>query len=343
MRGSPSEPNPSGHPGVAQVISTPASTSDMSPPLRHAVHRAFGQRYTVRPPEELEMLGTDHSSDRIVTIWVAASGAQYHEAAALLRSRGQVNELIVAEEQVPVCAADTDIIIGPGFPATDLRSIAELAAKFLFPLLLDHREELLLLHCSASFIQAAPDGAPAAGLLFIGDSGAGKSTSAALLLDQGHAVLTDDLLPLGLHPGEESFAIAGDSAVRLHETAPGLVQYPSMFDGKLVAFRAECPPIAEMVPLLGVALKRGARAGVIRALPPVERLPLLHGQLFHYVPPSGERRRRSFRSCATLAQQMPVVELGTGASVADLRTALADLLAQRSGWLTGSLRVRIRV
>ena len=98
------------------------------------------------------------------------------------------------------------IVVAPN-PEADASYVAAVVSGELFAILLRQRG-LLVLHGSA----VARDGR---GVGFIGDSGWGKSTLAASLVERGWRLLTDDLLVIaGLEEGTPAI-VSGHSSMRL--------------------------------------------------------------------------------------------------------------------------------
>lgn len=192
-------------------------------------------------------------------------------------------------------------------PGSDPDLVPVLAAGALLAVHLKLRHELVL-HASAVH---RGDGA----LAFVGASGMGKSTLAALLCASGHRLLTDDVLRVDL---------AGDSAVRVHpgstesrlrpaarelaDAAPAGAVRPTA-DGRLaVRLSADAD---ESVPLAACIVPlpdRAAEVVAVRRLPPprallrMVRFPRLVGWL------EPMSTAHEFQSLADLVERVPVLE-----------------------------------
>jgi hypothetical protein len=99
-----------------------------------------------------------------------------------------------------------------------------LALPLLGPVLgmLLHRRGHLILHASATTL-----GGRCA--IFVGDKGAGKSTTAAALLEAGHALLTDDLVVLSREMGNAAHVELGFPQLKLSENAAQAVRIADAF------------------------------------------------------------------------------------------------------------------
>ncbi|MEO0463970.1 MAG: hypothetical protein AAF127_12625 [Pseudomonadota bacterium] len=100
----------------------------------------------------------------------------------------------------------------------------------------------LVLHANAI---AMPDGSA---LICIGDSGAGKSTTAAAMMLRGYDVLADDVCPIAsdgmIHPGLARMKLWDDAARKLGITTHGLERLP----GERAKFNVPLPALASSAP-----------------------------------------------------------------------------------------------
>ncbi|WP_214472390.1 serine kinase [Mesorhizobium sp. dw_380] len=95
-------------------------------------------------------------------------------------------------------------------------------ALLAFPLLgpvmalLLHRRGLLVLHASAIAVTGR-------GTIFMGDKGAGKSTTASALIRAGHDLLTDDVVALDLTDPDEPMIVPGFPQIKLAADAAAAI------------------------------------------------------------------------------------------------------------------------
>lgn len=85
--------------------------------------------------------------------------------------------------------------------------------------LLLHRRGLLVLHGSA--VQIGDQA-----MVFLGDKGAGKSTTAASLVAAGRRILTDDIVALERTPGRGVRLLPGYGQIKLTQTATDAIRLP---------------------------------------------------------------------------------------------------------------------
>ncbi|MGB3471869.1 MAG: hypothetical protein WBA51_13690 [Erythrobacter sp.] len=109
----------------------------------------------------------------------------------------------------------------------------------------------LVLHANAV---AMPDGSA---LLCIGDSGAGKSTTAAAMMLRGYDVLADDVCPIEsdgmIHPGLARIKLWDDAAAKLGIVMKGLERLPgdrAKFNVPLPALSSTAPRKPQLIVLL---------------------------------------------------------------------------------------------
>ena len=204
-----------------------------------------------------------------------------------------------------------------------------------FPLLgpamavLLHLRGSLVLHGSALAISGSQ-----AGVAFLGDKMAGKSTTAAAFVRAGHRLLTDDVLALSIDDGgdvgiEPAFpqiklseaaaeTIRLENADALPRITPDFPKRQHRLNGRFLHDRIE--------PRRIYILKRGVRAAV-RPLPPVEALGAL--MRFSYVKNimkrmlTPELEQRHLQQIAALMRLAPVCELEVPGTIDRLGEAVA--------------------
>ncbi|TPK99796.1 serine kinase [Mesorhizobium sp. B2-4-12] len=192
-------------------------------------------------------------------------------------------------------------------------------ALLAFPLLgpvmalLLHRRGLLVLHASA--IAVAGKGA-----VFMGDKGAGKSTTASALIRAGHELLTDDIVALDLTnsdapmivPGFPQIKLAADAAAAISlakaevrpQVHPAIEKMQHRLHG---AFSGDTVPVARIY-----VLERGQTAE-ITPLPGIAALPAIikfsYVTRFGRAALSGDLAAVHFRHCSGIANHVGVCRL----------------------------------
>lgn len=164
----------------------------------------------------------------------------------------------------------------------------------------------LVLHASA----VAFDGTA---LAFVGQSGRGKSTVAALLCVEGAALVTDDVLVVD--PGPPVTCVGGAAELRLREAAASIARSRTdastrtTADDRLAFAPAPAPP--EPLPLAAIVVPSPSRTHErleLRRLEPIDALPALlsfprvHGWR------KPEVLQREFTALAQLSARLPVHE-----------------------------------
>ena len=163
-------------------------------------------------------------------------------------------------------------------------------------------------------------------VLFLGESGAGKSTTVAAFYRRGHAVITDDVGAVQAE-GSHWSVCPSFPRVRLHENSREVMSgsgTPSLFryDKHIYAFDRA---IADRtIPLARIYFLEFGEAISAAPLPPLESVLMLSTHSF------GVRRRMNrdalrihMRDCASLAAHMPVYNLTRPRSL----NALNDLVS----------------
>jgi hypothetical protein len=173
-----------------------------------------------------------------------------------------------------------------------------------------HRRGLLTMHASGIGISGR-------GAVFMGDKGAGKSTTAASFIAAGHRLLTDDVLPIDLADGPSFKILPGFPQLKLSEAASRVIalqdattipiadigfnksrlRLSGSFSPQPVApavFYALAPgEILEATPLEGTAAMTALMANAYHAR--------FGAQMFH-----GQAAAVLMRQCAALARAVPV-------------------------------------
>lgn len=173
-----------------------------------------------------------------------------------------------------------------------------------------HRAGRLLLHSSA-----VSHGEQVS--FFLGDKGAGKSTTAAALVGAGYSLVTDDLLVLETPPGEAPRVSPGYPQLKLSPEAASLLgdtetaDLTPLYDKARVrlleGFSEQARPISA-----GYVLKRGGAPGR-RRLEPVAALSAI--MRYSYITRFGRRlmdaegMAQHLRQCSSVANHIPVYEL----------------------------------
>ncbi|WP_027052709.1 serine kinase [Mesorhizobium erdmanii] len=192
-------------------------------------------------------------------------------------------------------------------------------ALLAFPLLgpvmalLLHQRGLLVLHASAIAVTGN-------GAIFMGDKGAGKSTTASALIRAGHDLLTDDVVALDLTSPDAPMIVPGFPQIKLAADAAAAISL-----GRAEA-RPQVHPAIEkmqhrlhgnfsgsMVPATRIyVLQRGQKAG-ITALPGIAALPAIikfsYVRRFGRAALSGDFAALHFRQCSAIANHVGVFRL----------------------------------
>ena len=192
-----------------------------------------------------------------------------------------------------------------------------------------HRRGLLVLHASA----IAVDGR---GVIFMGDKGAGKSTTAGAMIRAGHLLLTDDVVALDLSdpgrpmilPGFPQLKLAADAAgaISLEQAEVRPRAHPQIDKARhrlRAGFSAEPVPASRIY-----VLERGGRAA-ISPLADAAALPSIIK--FSYITRFGRQALGDFApghlaQCARLAAKVGVsrLEAPTGLTRIDEAAALIE-------------------
>ena len=183
-----------------------------------------------------------------------------------------------------------------------------------------------LLHGSAV---ASAQGA----IAFLGQSGAGKSTTAAAMLQQGVATVTDDVITLepaaggwSVQPGYAGMRLWQDSVEALFGSAavvPRLVDHSESWPGwdkrflevdKAGSFSTE----PAMLKAIYILAPRGAGAPRIELLGPAQQLIELEINVFQPMLREAAQRQADLALFAAMLRQVPVKRLHAGDALAGL-------------------------
>lgn len=229
-------------------------------------------------------------------------------------------------------AGRIDVEPGPGVDD------ALLAFPLLGPVmaLLLHQRGLLVLHASAIAVAGR-------GAIFMGDKGAGKSTTASALIRAGHELLTDDVVALDLArpdapmivPGFPQIKLAADAAAAISlgqaEVRPQVHPQIEKMQHRLHgAFSGGTVPATRVY-----VLERGATA-MITPLPGIAALPAIikfsYVTRFGRAALTGDFAALHFRQCSAIANHVGVFRLEVPAGLDRIGEAVAliesDLAAQ---------------
>jgi len=184
----------------------------------------------------------------------------------------------------------------------------------------------LVLHASS----VALDGGASC---FLGASGWGKSTLAALLHARGHALVTDDVAAIDMAgsprprvlPGTPQLKLWPDALASLGEYAEALPRVHPRLQKRVRA--VEPPHPSEPVPLRRLYVLAQAPLPSIQPLGPQEALLELLRHSYGARTLQSVRREDHFRQCARLATQVPVRRLAAPHDLGAL-PALARLIEQ---------------
>lgn len=193
--------------------------------------------------------------------------------------------------------------------------------------LLLHQRGLLVLHASAVNVGGRS-------VIFMGDKGAGKSTTAGAMIRAGHRLLTDDVVALDLSnagrptilPGFPQLKLAADAAgaIRIEDAEVRPQVHPQIDKAQhrlREGFSAEAVPASRIY-----VLERGERAAV-SPLPAAGALPAIIR--FSYVTRFGRQAlvgdsaSTHLRQCAELAGQIGVCRLEVPSGLERIDEAVA--------------------
>lgn len=172
-------------------------------------------------------------------------------------------------------------------------------------------------------------------IAFAGAEGAGKSTSAALFAQNGHAVLADDIVALErrvpgflVYPGHPYLNLLPDSVALLSGSSdvsaePSWDKIKMAFDGKKFRFQNETLPLGAIYILDGRSRKSNH---VVRTLSQQQAFIDLTANTFANKMLDSEMRTKEFGVLSEMAQSVPVRLLDVrGASLKELYRTICEI------------------
>ena len=192
-----------------------------------------------------------------------------------------------------------------------------------------HQRGLLILHASAIAVGAKS-------VIFMGDKGAGKSTTAGAMIRAGHRLLTDDVVALDLSdpgrpmilPGFPQLKLAADAAgaIRLDQAEVRPQVHPQIDKAQhrlRDGFAAEAVPVSRIY-----VLERGDRAAIspltgAAALPAI--LKFSYVTRFGRQALPGDLAAAHLSQCAQIAGRIGVSRLEVPAGLARIDEAVAAI------------------
>ena len=168
-----------------------------------------------------------------------------------------------------------------------------------------------MIHGSAISV---PDGV----VVFMGDSGHGKSTLAASFQSAGWALLSDDCVRFTNNSSGGVDCVPTYRSLRLWPDSADSVMASTSFepiasdsDKRRLGLPNSSPAVAAGVAAICVLGDPSDGAPDVRfsALPPARAVSLLLAQCFRLDPTDAEATKRTFEGCADVVERVPVVEL----------------------------------
>lgn len=209
---------------------------------------------------------------------------------------------------------DPDPGVGPG-------RLRDFLLSFVLGALLQQRGALLLLHASSVLIDGRA-------VVFVGESGEGKSTMTAALHARGYPVVSDELVPLELSgeglrvwPAFSRLKLMPEAAEALGCPSEALAEISKEEEKLAWQVAAVAPGVA--LPLARIYLLRSGDAHSVQPAPALDAAGELLRQCFHkrLLPP--ERLQQHFLASADLARSGYVHLLTRRRSLAELGTVAA--------------------
>jgi hypothetical protein len=169
----------------------------------------------------------------------------------------------------------------------------------------------LMIHGSAI---DTPNGA----VIFIGDTGLGKSTLAASFESAGIGLLSDDCMRLTVDADDTVFCIPTYRSLRLWPDSADAVMPTAPFESmaedsdkrRLDLPEAPVPAPSTVAAICVLAApNKDSDAVTFSRLTPARAVSLLLGQCFRLDPTDADATRRTFERCADIVERVPVVEL----------------------------------
>lgn len=265
-----------------------------------------------------------------VTIRQGNIGRTPEKEGAITCIRAGRSEVVLAWGQVGLALIrdGREVVIDPAPGALD-EAIRLLLTGAVMGVLL-HQRGLTVLHASAVAIDDQV-------VAFIGDKGAGKSSTAAALVARGHSLVTDDLLPIHYDSAGQAWVVMGFPQLKLWpDTAEVLGMDPGRLprirpDVDKLALRSHVPEMQQEYPLKCIyALARGKQPEIF----PLEQKMVFFllmknvyvarfGKWFH----QPGMAPQPFEQCASLINKVPVLGLRRKNNLSEL-PEIARLIEQ---------------
>ncbi len=193
--------------------------------------------------------------------------------------------------------------------------------------LLLHLRGMLVLHASAVSINGRI-------AVFVGNKGAGKSTTTAAAVERGHLLFTDDLLALSFAGTGQPEAFPGFPSVKLvsdcshlfslqgaDDLAAPIADFPKQIRRLRNAF-ADAPAMPARI----YVLKRANETSILPCLPD-EALRMImrfaYIPLFERKPWQADEAQRHFTQCASIASKVQVAHLETPSDLGRMSEIIA--------------------
>lgn len=165
-------------------------------------------------------------------------------------------------------------------------------------------------------------------ILFAGDQGAGKSTTAAALAQRGHAVLTDDIVPIAEHEGgfdavptypylslcQESVEMLNGPGARLPVFSPSYDKSPLPLGNGKHRFQESPVPIGRIFVLGG---RNAGQQATIESLSKQDSLLALVANSYATDILDGARRASEFEILGRIVRDIPVHRLHAHYNLSD--------------------------
>ena len=218
----------------------------------------------------------------------------------------------------------------------DTLTPADVAVYLLGPVLgfVMRLRGLIPLHASAVAVRGKAR-------LFVGEAGAGKSTTAAACATLGYPVLSDDIVPvvvaagsLVAYPAHPRVTMWPDSAEGLFGADDRLPALTPTYDKRYLALEPgrsfqQSPLAVEVIYVLG---ERTAESGVeVQALPRRDAFMTLVSNTYVSYLIDRPMRAREFGLLGLVAEQIPVGRLRLGSAMTELPSACARLMTTAGG------------
>jgi hypothetical protein len=155
---------------------------------------------------------------------------------------------------------------------------------------------------------------------FVGSEGAGKSTIAAALAQRGHAVLSDDVVPLTerngsffVHPAYPYLCLWPESVESLYGSTEALPQFSANYDKRCLSLRKQELRFADRaLPLAAIYIlgdRRGDPAPLVEELPLQRAFLTLVANTFATNTLDSRMRAKEFEILGRLAPRVPIRSL----------------------------------